>query len=335
MHLDDRIAAAVTLGHALRQLDEATCAALATQSAAANPWLTTANIQHAFSEAAHWLRDPEALHAWAAPYAVPPARARRVGVLMSGQAPADGLPDALAVLLTGHTLYARLAPSDVVVMGFVLARLGQTHPGWADRLVLADRLTGVEALVMPEGPTATHLARYFAPLPRLVRTQQTGVAVLTGEETAEERQALGAHIFRYFGRHRRSVTQLYLPPDYRFQPLLESLHHFQPLLSYSRYAERYEYGRAICLLKKIPYLDWGPVVMIESVEPFTAPALLHYQHYADANALREHLRANARVGAVFADGDSWPHARRLGHYDAQMPDDRASETTVRAFLAAL
>ncbi len=335
MHLDDRVASAIALGHALNDLDADTYEALATRSVAANPWLTPQNIRHAFAEAAHWLRDPEALRTWAAPYAVPPERARRVGVLMSGQSPADGLPDALAVLLAGHTLYARLAPSDAVVMAFVLERLCQTHPGWAERIVLADRLLGVEALVMPEGTTATHLARYFAHLPRLVRARQTGVAVLTGQETAQGRQVLAEHIFRYFGRHRRSVTQLYLPPDYLFQPLLESFHHFQPLLNYNRYAERYEYGRAICLLKKIPYLDWGPLVMIEGPEPFTAPALLHYQHYTDADALRRHLRAEARVGAVFAEGADWPHGYAPGQYTTDTPDDRAGTTTVREFLAAL
>ncbi len=61
---------------------------------------------------------------------------------------------------------------------------------------------------------------YFAKYPHIIRRNRTSVAILQGDETKEELEALADDVMLYFGLGCRNVTKIYVPEGYTFGPML-------------------------------------------------------------------------------------------------------------------
>ena len=58
---------------------------------------------------------------------------------------------------------------------------------------------------------------YFGKYPNIIRKNRNSIAIINGEETDSELEALGTDIFSYFGLGCRNVSKIYIPKDMIFQ----------------------------------------------------------------------------------------------------------------------
>ena len=61
--------------------------------------------------------------------------------------------------------------------------------------------------------SARYFEYYFSKYPHIIRRNRTSVAILTGNETAAELEALADDVNLYYGLGCRNVTKLYVPKD--------------------------------------------------------------------------------------------------------------------------
>jgi hypothetical protein len=156
------------------------------------------------------------------------------------------------------------------------------------------------------------------------------VALLTGKETREELEQLADDVYQFFGLGCRNVTQIYVPQNYDFIPLLEAFKKYDYLNNYNKYKNNYDYSLAIHILNKHYYMSNGSILLIEDANPFSPISQLHYQFYTDSNEVRNHLSQNDNIQCIVGEEDI-----RFG--GAQCPDvcDYADGVDTMAFLMNL
>ena len=54
---------------------------------------------------------------------------------------------------------------------------------------------------------------YFGKYPSIIRKNRNSIAIIDGNETEKELEALGTDIFSYFGLGCRNVSKIYVPED--------------------------------------------------------------------------------------------------------------------------
>ncbi|MBQ9471193.1 MAG: hypothetical protein IJU72_09630 [Bacteroidales bacterium] len=344
MTVEQRIDAFIRLGDAIRWALEGRPSALPTAIAMAeleNPWFTRSNIERMLSEiATRWLT-PEALRPWALSYikstddAVEP---KRVGVVAAGNIPLVGFHDLLCVLVAGHALVLKPSSRDSALMKAIRAMLIGVEPQFDGLFELTEgQLRGVDAIIATGGDGMAHVMRhYFERYPSIIRQHRNAVALIDGEETDDELDALGFDIFSYFGLGCRNVSLLLIPDGYKMEHLLGRLLSWRPLLQHHKYANNYEYHRAIFALNREPHLDLGFALVRESEALDSPIGVLHYHQYASQRAAVDFLQRNAeRIQCVV--GNPSRHECVVDFGKAQCPSitDYADGVDTISFLLSL
>lgn len=275
-----------------------------------NRWLTQENSRRALDNIlAHFLNE-EALQAWMARYpALQEERPRRsIGLVLAGNIPAVGFHDLLCTFVAGHKALVKYSEKDRFLIPFLLERLAEIDPRTQDYFERVDRLKDFDAVIATgSNNSARYFKQYFEAYPHIIRQNRNAVAVLTGQETAEQLHALGQDIFTYFGLGCRSVSKLYVPEGYDFVPLMEALDAYKDLMEHNKYKNNYDYNRSIYLLNGTPHYANDCVMVLEDDSLLSRIAALHYETYSDWASLEETLFAqlnaiqcivsNAPIGA--------------------------------------
>ena len=109
--------------------------------------------------------------------------------------------------------------------------------------------------------------------------------MLTGNETAADMVNLGKDIFQYFGLGCRNVSKLYVPKNYSFNLFFESIvNDYKHVVENNKYANNYDYNKAVYLLGNNQLLDNNFVLLKESESLSSPVAVIHYEYY---NTLQE------------------------------------------------
>ncbi|WP_317241483.1 acyl-CoA reductase [Hymenobacter sp. 5414T-23] len=138
--------------------------------------------------------------------------ARQIGVVMAGNIPLVGFHDLLCVLLSGHTLLAKLSKDDTFLMRWISSELLRLEPRFAEHLQFVERLNAADAFIATGSDnTSRYFEYYFGKKPNIIRRNRTSLAIITGRESEHDLGLLGADIFRYYGLGCRNVSKLYVP----------------------------------------------------------------------------------------------------------------------------
>jgi hypothetical protein len=306
------------LANRLRQLPEEEWSLWKREAELYNKWFTPDNVQKALDGICSMLQ-PQNLERWLAAYPEPEGKNRKVGIVMAGNIPLVGFHDLLCTLVAGHTCIAKLSSDDKTLLPRVAALLTAIEPSLADKIVFAERLNGVDAVIATGSDnTARHFDYYFSKVPRIVRRNRVSVAVLTGSETEEERTALGADILQYYGLGCRNVSKLYLPEGYPMASIYEPLQAWSVVSDFTKYSNNYEYNRAVYLLKTIPHLDNGFLIAMESEDLVSPIAVFYYEYYKNLDDVRAKLAAQQeKIQCVVARPEVLENAVPFG--EAQLP----------------
>jgi hypothetical protein len=224
---------------------------------------------------------------------------------MAGNIPLVGFHDLLSVLLTGNNALIKLSSNDNVIISFVKDYLISIEPLFKDRILLPDgKMQGFDAVIATgSNNTARYFEHYFGNVPNIIRKNRTSIAVLTGKESPEQLEALGEDIFRYYGLGCRSVSKLFVPDGYDFKPFFTSIYSYHPIIEQNKYANNYDYNKAVYLMSEFKILDNGFLVLKEDKSYASPIASLFYENYTSLNNLKERLKEDEdQLQCVVGDG---------------------------------
>ncbi|WP_420399508.1 acyl-CoA reductase [Flagellimonas sp.] len=256
-----------------------------------NGWFTQENMLYSLGHWAHLLTE-ENMATWLSQYAFEKGKnAKVVGIVMAGNIPLVGFHDFICVLLSGNKVQAKLSSNDTALLPYLAEQLVGFEGSLKDSIQFVDgKFNHFDAVIATgSNNTSRYFEYYFGKKPNIIRKNRNAVAVLTGKETKEELIALGEDIFRYYGLGCRNVSKIYVPKDYSFELLFNSLFEYKDIIHQHKYANNYDYNKAVYLMSEFKILDNGFLVLKED-EGFASPiASLFYEHYDSLDAIKSFL----------------------------------------------
>mgnify|MGYP000439163728 FL=1 len=246
-----------------------------------NRWFEEAQVHQSLLQWRESL-SPEKVNSWLSNYSLPEIiGTQRLGIIMAGNVPLVGFHDVIVGVISGFYVFAKTSSDDTLLPKMWLAEAAKIDPIWSERAEVVEQLRNLDvAIATGSNNTAKYFASFFKSIPHLIRNNRNSVAVLTGEETQEDFIALGHDVFDYFGLGCRNVTHLMLPVGYDFTPLFQCWdEHFDWIRNHNKYANNYDYNRAIYLMNLEEILDNGFLLLKDSDELFSPLAMLYYQRY--------------------------------------------------------
>ncbi|HET8839557.1 MAG TPA: acyl-CoA reductase [Flavobacteriaceae bacterium] len=259
-----------------------------------NGWFTKENVLFAINQWGNALTT-ENLKKWLSGYKFQDvANLKTVGIIMAGNVPLVGFHDFLSVLLTGHKVQAKLSSNDKLLLPIIAKFLIAENPEFANRILFSEgKLENFDAVIATgSNNTARYFEHYFSGKPNIIRKNRNSIAVLTGDETKEELMALAEDIFRYYGLGCRNVSKLYVPENYDFSSFFQAIFPWNPIVSHAKYANNYDYNKAVYLMSEFKLLDNGFLLLKEDTGFGSPIAVLFYEKYSDESVLKKKMKAN-------------------------------------------
>ncbi|HEY0744858.1 MAG TPA: acyl-CoA reductase [Chryseosolibacter sp.] len=334
MKLKDRIAAFAKLGKELDAIDRDTWLTLITKAKNENSWFTEESIQYAFSGVKRYLEE-NSLTKWTAAYELTDVKPKVVGVVMAGNLPLVGFHDFLAVLISGNALLVKLSSKDRVLPLFIAEKLVAIEPRFAGLIRFEDQLKNFDAVIATGGDnSARYFHYYFGKYPNVIRKNRTSCAVLKGNETGAELEALGHDVFQYFGLGCRNVSKIFIPRNFDVTSIFPPWEKFKDIIHHHKYNNNYDYQKSIMLVNGNKFLDNGFLLVEENQKLVSPIAVLYYERYEDESDLALKLtEAKDKIQCIV--GTMTPASIPFGQAQSPMLWDYADQIDTLKFLKTL
>lgn len=301
-----------------------------------NGWFTRQNVVFSLQQWSEALTRKN-LEQWLTRYDLSEIEPHTVGIVMAGNIPLVGFHDFISVLLAGHKVIAKLSSNDKQLLPVIARFLGHLDSEYHNRIKFTeDRMEGYDAVIATgSNNTARYFEYYFSKVPRIIRKNRNSVAILTGEETPEELEALGEDIFRYYGLGCRNVSKLYVPKAYDFDIFFKAMYKWNPIINQAKYANNYDYNKAVYLMSNFKLLENGFLILKED-SGFSSPiATVFYETYENPESLKAHLKNESQRLQCIVKKD--PAKGEVGFGQTQKPKlwDYADNVDTMEFLLHL
>lgn len=258
---------------------------------ARNGWFSEESIKESLRNIGGTLTE-EALSKWLENYPLV-AKPKSVGLILAGNIPLVGFHDILTTIFSGNRARIKLSSNDDILIPLLLEVVFMLQPDLKDQIQVVDKLNDVEAVIATGSDnTARYFNKYFGHLPNIIRKNRTSVAVITGDESKEELEALGKDIFTYFGMGCRNVTHLILPKGYDLDQFFGAIVDYGDVINHNKYCNNYDYYKAIYLMNQEKIIENGFVLTRASEELFAPVAVVHYHFYDSKTELNTYLEKN-------------------------------------------
>ena len=268
-----------------------------------NGWYTPENVYFSIHSWAEALTEKN-LNQWLSSYTIPIQESKNIALILAGNIPLVGFHDFLSVLITGNNVLVKTSSNDQHLLPFLAKYIIAVQPGLAKNITFVDgKLENFDAVIATgSNNTARYFEYYFKDKPSIIRKSRNSVAVLTGNETKEQLTALGEDIFRYFGLGCRNVSKLFVPKGYSFVPFFEAIFVYQDVIHYEKYANNYDYNKAVFLMSNFKLLDNGFLTLKEDQSHASPISSVFYEFYDDINELKTKLKLESeQIQCVVAD----------------------------------
>ncbi|MFM1970738.1 MAG: hypothetical protein RL731_560 [Bacteroidota bacterium] len=302
------------------------------RAARENPWFVPEFIEKAVNSITNSFLDPKLLTNWAAQYHVPDQQSqpKKVGLVMAGNIPLVGFHDFLSVFISGHIAVIKPSSKDEILIKHIVSELIKMDARVSSMVFFAPQLAGLDAYIATgSNNSSRYFDYYFGKFPNIIRRNRTSVAIIDGTETAAELDLLADDMQTYFGLGCRNVTQLFVPTNYDFIPLLTALKKYEYYLDFHKYKHNYDYHLALLIMGNKYYMNNDSLVFAENESPFSPVSQVHYQFYSAPEGL-SHLTQNTDIQCIVGHG-------YIPFGTAQAPSltDYADGTDTMAFLQTL
>lgn len=301
------------------------------RQSAYNGWFVKENVHRSLRALGSELTENK-LREWSANYTFSTSP-KRVGVIMAGNIPLVGFHDFLSVLISGHTVVAKLSSDDATLLPKLGEHLIQFTPELAQRISFSNGRIGEIDAVIATGSNNSikYFEEYFGKYPHIFRKNRTSIAVLTGGETKEELEALGEDIFSYFGLGCRNVSHMLIPHDFDLNRFFEGVLAHHNVINNNKYGNNYDYNKAVYLMNKMALLDNNFVLLREAEELFSPLAMVHFQRYKEYREAKAYIETHTESLQVIVGKDFLP----FGKAQAPALNDYADGVDTMAWLENL
>lgn len=298
-----------------------------------NPWFIPEFIEIASKQIAEKFLQPELLETWANQYATPdqPQRPHTIGLVMAGNIPLVGFHDLLCCFISGQKTLIKTSSKDNVLVKHLVSKMQEWAPETANLIEFAENLKGCDAYIATgSNNSSRYFEFYFGKYPHIIRKNRTSVAVLDGTETAQELDLLADDIQFYFGLGCRNITQIHVPNEYDFIPLLQALRKYDYFMDYHKYKHNFDYHLAILIMGNKYYMSNESLILTENIAAFSPVSQVHYAYYSDKEELLLGLSNNLTIQCVVGHG-------HIPFGQAQQPSlsDYADGVDTMQFLTSL
>ena len=257
-----------------------------------NGWFTLENTQKSVRAWGDLLTEDH-LNQWLAPYSLNEySENKTIAIICAGNIPMVGFHDILCTLITGNNAFIKLSSDDARLIPLFLYILMKWEPRFQEQIKWAEgKMSGFDKVIATgSNNTLRYFEAYFGKYPHILRHSRTSVAILDGTETAAELNALGKDIFDYFGMGCRNVCKVYLPKGYDLNQVIAALLPFQEVAKHNKYANNYDYNKAVWLLNNVPLLENGFMLFKEDTGLIAPTSSLFYEYYDNKEELLTSLK---------------------------------------------
>ncbi len=246
-----------------------------------NPWFTPDNTITALQHLAY-LTTRENMEKWLSGYLIKQA-GKKILTVMAGNIPLVGFHDMLAVLASGNVFIGKMSSKDRILPRFVRDLLIAIDRMFLDKIILTEETVKDFDAVIATGSdnSAKYFEKYFGSYPHIIRKSRASIAIITGNETEKELKALAHDMFLYFGLGCRNISKIYFPEGYNLNRFIDAMSQTQysSMLNHNKYANNYDYHKAIYLMNKIPFLDGNFFLLKEDAGIMSPVAVIFYEYY--------------------------------------------------------
>ncbi len=291
-----------------------------------NGWFTPREVRRAVAAICAEMLCREKMAAWMGHYPTPVAEPRNVLVVMAGNIPLVGFFDMMCVVCAGHRCLVKPSAKDRVLTEYMIDTLQDIDPEVKIEYYGGQR---VDAVIATGSDNANRYFRAeFGGVPSLLRGSRQSVAVLSGEESAEQLRGLADDIWAYSGLGCRNVSLVFAPEGYTPRLVMPEMN--------DKYRNNYRQQRALMEMRGEKFADLGSALMVGQRAFPTALSVVALAHYTSREEVEAWLAEHdGELQCVVA--ECIPHSRRVGFGQAQSPSltDYADERDVMEFLLYL
>ena len=257
-----------------------------TKAQSKNPWFTDENIKVNLTYWSNKLTKHN-LNKWLSKYNLNNILRKNIAIIMAGNIPLVGFHDFICVFLSGHNSVIKLSNSD----NFILPFLTDLMKVSSERIVYSDSFLKDYDGVIATGSdnTSRYFDYYFKNKRSIIRKNRNSIAILNGEESDDDLKSLSQDIFTYFGLGCRNVSKLYVPKNYNFDLFFNSIFGYKELINNHKYANNYDYNKAIYLMSEYKFLDNGFFIVKEGNEIHSPISTINFEYYDNVSILREKI----------------------------------------------
>ena len=299
-----------------------------------NNWFTPEEQHFALQHFSQYFLEPAAISDWLAQYPDPVEAPRNVGLILAGNIPYVGMHDIMSTLSSGHKAIVKLSSKDKFFFPWLRRRLEVHAPAMAERLVFADQLKTIDAIIATgSNNTSRYFEYYFGKYPHVFRQNRTSVAIIDGNEDEETVIRLGEDVFRYFGLGCRNVGKLFLPKGYHPDLLLQAWKSFESIGNHNKYKNNLDYNLTLLLLNQEKVWTSEFLVLAETEKLHAPLATLYYSYYDDKTDWETSIASHAdELQCIVGNGPN-----HIAHGQTQLPGlmDYADHLDTMAWLHQL
>jgi hypothetical protein len=299
MNLEERIESFALLGETLRNALNGSSESYGEQlnilidnQYKLNPWFTPENVRTAVIAIANELTKENLIN-WTKAYPelnekINPIRA---GIIMAGNIPLAGFHDFLSVLICGNNLIAKTSSKDSELIVFINEILCSINRGFMGKIEFTEGSLANFDVVIATGSnnSSRYFEYYFSKYPNIIRKNRNSIAIIEGDETDAELEYLAHDIFSYFGLGCRNVSKIYIPDGYDFSAMVRNWDAFAGIISYPKYANNYDFNKAIYLVNKEIFHDTGYLLFKQDIRLSSPVSVLHYEYYDSQTVVKQQI----------------------------------------------
>lgn len=267
-----------------------------------NGWFTPDNLSFACKSWSEALSEAT-IKKWVLDYNIDIPDPKNIAIIMAGNVPMVGFHDFLSVLISGHKVLVKLSSNDKHLLPYLAQYLIAVEPQFEGDVAFTEgRLQGFDAVIATgSNNTSRYFDYYFGKYPHIIRKNRNSVAVLTGNETAEEMKSLADDIFRYFGLGCRNVSKIFIPKNFNKDLFFNGMFSWQRIINNNRYINNYDYNKAVYLMSNFNLLD-NEFLLLKEDETYSSPiSVVFYEYYSSLPELEEKLsQESAKIQCIVA-----------------------------------
>lgn len=268
-----------------------------------NGWFNQENVLFSLESWSKALTNDN-IEKWLSAYEINKTTSKTVAIIMAGNIPLVGFHDFLCVLISGHNVLVKLSSNDKNFIPLIAKYLEYIEPDFKGKIEFTEKkLENFDAVIATGSDnTARYFEYYFGKHPHIIRKNRNTTAVLSGKETEESLEKMMNDVFQYFGLGCRSISKLFLPKGFDLDRIFKAAFPHKDIVNYERYANNYEYNKAVYLMSLFDIRENG-FLMLKEDKSYSSPiSSLFYEYYENIDELKHKLEQDSdKIQCVTSD----------------------------------